>query len=80
MTAVTDEEVIYVPHPDDMDRETFIKHVTARHADSMPDGFDLSADRMTDYVEDCWRRFHERLHRLRTPTHDRYEHDHRLPL
>jgi hypothetical protein len=79
MTAVTDEEVVYVPHPDDMDRETFLKHVAARHSDSMPDGFDLSADRMTEYVEECWRRFHERLHRLRTGPHGGYEHDHRAP-
>jgi hypothetical protein len=66
MTAIIpEEEVVNVPHPDDMDRETFIKHVAARHKDSLPEGHDLTADEMTAYVEECWRRFHERLHRLR---------------
>jgi len=71
-------EIVRVPHPDDMDVETFLKHVKARHADSLPEGFDLTPEEMTEYVEECWRRFHERLHRLRPGPNGGYDHDHKV--
>ena len=74
------EEVVRVPHPDDMDLETFIKHFGARHQDNLPEGYKLSTNGMTPYVEDCWRRYHERFHRLRLGAHGGYDHDHKLPL
>ena len=72
-------EIARVPHPDDMDLELFIKHFAARHADSLPKDYRLSSANMTPYVEDCWRRFHERLHRLRTGPNGGYEHEHKVP-
>lgn len=77
MPEETATEVIRVPHPDDMDTETFCKHFSVRHPESLPEGFTLSPD-MDEYVEECWRRFHERLHRLRLSS-DPYEHAHKLP-
>jgi hypothetical protein len=79
-TVQTLPEVVRVPHPDDMDLITFIKHFGARHADSLPEGYALSPERMTPYVEECWRRFHERLHRLRTGPNGGYDHDHKAPV
>ena len=67
MTTVEDAEIVRVPHPDDMDTETFCKHVNARHAGSLPDGFTLARP-LDGYTKECWLRWHERIHRL--PSYD----------
>lgn len=76
--------LVRVPHPDDMDAETFCKHVNARHAGGLPDGFALSPELTDEYVADCWRRWHERMHRM--PSYDgsgfrkpEFDHTHKEP-
>jgi hypothetical protein len=54
-----------VRNADRMDKETFCLHMTHRHSDSLGGLAVLLPDHMTDYVEECWRRFHERLHAVR---------------
>jgi hypothetical protein len=87
--AAVPEEVpalVRVPNPDDMDDVTFCKHLNARHADGLPDGFTLSTDpELTDeYVAECWRLWHERMHRM--PVYDgsgfrrpEFDHTHKVP-
>jgi hypothetical protein len=77
MTTVQDNEVaerLRLPNPDDMSIVHFFQHMMLRHGDSMPEGFVLRPDAVSAYVEECWRLFHERLHRLRAP--DNYDHRH----
>jgi hypothetical protein len=69
MTTVAEPaEVVRVPHPDDMGTDTFCKHLNARHAHSIPEGFTILPDELDEYTEDCWRLWHERMHRL--PVYD----------
>jgi hypothetical protein len=56
-------EKVRVPNPEDMDLYIFCKHVNYRHGHSLPEGFELSPERMSPYVAECWRRWHERMHR-----------------
>lgn len=67
-------EIITVPSIDDMDNETFLKHMDARHAADVIDG-PLSAhpDRADEWVAP-YRAFHERLHELALP--GQYGHEH----
>lgn len=66
--------VVFVPSTDDMDLETFCSHMSARHAGSLGGQERLSSLHMSEYVEGCWRAFHDKLHEL-YPVE--YEHDHR---
>lgn len=66
--------VIYVPNTDDMDLETFCSHMSARHADSLGGQKRLSPLHMGEYVEKCWRAFHDKLHELYP---NEYTHYHR---
>ena len=36
------------------------KHLNARHAHSIPEGFTILPDELDEYTEDCWRLWHER--------------------
>jgi hypothetical protein len=77
MTTVQDTEEarkLRLPNTEDMSTAHFCGHQNLRHKDNMPEGFVLSPDELTPYVEECWRLFHERLHRLRFP--DDYDHEH----
>lgn len=65
--------VVEVPEAEDMDDETFIKHLELRHAqDTGVEGY------MTRHNIPIWvgmyRTFHERVHRLATP--GQYDHTH----
>jgi len=58
-------ELISVPAAEDMDRETFCKHITARHNEKLGDLKSLKPLFVSGYVEDLWRSFHRQLHNLR---------------
>jgi hypothetical protein len=49
---------------DNMDDETFIKHVNKRHSDTVSD-LKFLWDTGNPDVTEAWRAFHDRLHRLR---------------
>jgi hypothetical protein len=53
-------EKVYVPSADDMDDETFMKHMNLRHYDSI--GGLHSLWLVHPSVTDSWRAFHARLH------------------
>ncbi len=63
MTAETTIPV--VPAADDMDDDTFVLHFNKRHRDSLGGLTALRLQFLTPYVMECYRIFHERLHRVR---------------
>ena len=68
------EEVIEVPHSDDMDDETLIKHIEHRHAqDYRVEGTSVSRNAMEAWIA-VWRAYHDRLHKIATP--GQYDHEH----
>jgi hypothetical protein len=66
-----EDEFITVKNADHMFTDRFIQHMELRHADSL--GGLRYLNFPTDYVEECWRTFHDTLHRLHL-TH--LSHDH----
>lgn len=70
---VVGEEPVSVPLADDMDDETFTKHLEARHAAECK-----IEEYMSRHSVDVWigmyRTFHQRLHRLAVP--GQYDHVH----
>jgi hypothetical protein len=67
-------EQVVVPDADDMDDETFMKHVEARHQAD----YKLGGTTTTRYALQAWigpwRAFHRRLHDLEVP--GQYDHIH----
>lgn len=61
--VVKDDRQVVV-HPDSMDLDTFNKHMTARHSESLGGLKELSLKREGD-VSQAYRAFHRSLHRLR---------------
>jgi hypothetical protein len=57
-----EEEFITVKNADHMLPGRFIQHMELRHRDSL--GGLRYLNFPTDYVEECWRTFHDTLHRL----------------
>lgn len=57
--------VTLVQSAGNMDRVTFCLHMTHRHQDSLGGMTELNPDAQSDYTEELWRTFHDRLHRLR---------------
>lgn len=57
---------------DEMDSVAFAKHMTYRHLDSLG-GLSYLSDSLDEYVEECYRIFHDRLHRIRIDLE--HEHD-----
>jgi len=51
-----------VQSADDMDRETFCLHMTHRHGESLGGMTALNPAAQSDYTEDLWRIFHDKLH------------------
>lgn len=51
-----------VQNADLMDRRIFCLHMTHRHGDSLGGMSELSAETQTDYTEELWRTFHDKLH------------------
>jgi hypothetical protein len=58
-----EEDLITVRNADRMDSETFRKHMDVRHNDE-PSKWRGMGPFPSDYVEDCWRAFHDTIHRL----------------
>jgi hypothetical protein len=61
MEEMTD--IITVRNADDMGPDTFRKHMDYRHRASLG-GLIYLPPFPSDYVEECWRTFHDTLHRL----------------
>lgn len=57
-----------------MDSETFARHFTARHADSLA-GQETLPDNITFEVEQAYRAFHFRLHKTKTRKELKHEHE-----
>ena len=73
------EDVVSVPHPEDMDDETFLKHMDKRHRwDTKVDGESVLFPKST-WTAWCpaYRSFHERLHAIAIP--GQYDHEHLRP-
>jgi hypothetical protein len=60
-----------VANADEMDKSAFAKHMTYRHIDSLG-GLNYLSENLDDYVEECYRIFHDRLHETRIDL----EHEH----
>jgi hypothetical protein len=58
------EDVLKVPHPEDMADDTFYKHMSKRHKDSLG-GMPMVYDMNNPHLTEAWRKFHDRLHEIR---------------
>lgn len=58
-----EQEQVAVRNADDMDSYNFRKHMDFRHSNSLG-GFRRLPPFPNAYVEECWRSFHDTLHRL----------------
>jgi len=54
---------IVVRNADDMDEWNFRKHMSVRHSESLAGQYTLPPF-ASDYVEECYRTFHDTIHRL----------------
>lgn len=81
MTMVEPERAgkVRVPSADDMDLDIFCLHMTARHADSLGGLSRLEPERLNEYVEECYRIFHDKLHGEPLLFHHEFDHEHRKP-
>jgi hypothetical protein len=77
--AQTPPEVVRVPSADDMDLHTFCCHMTLRHADSLGGMPELSPYVQSDYTEELWRTFHDKLHDKKLYPFQKFDHYHRKP-
>jgi hypothetical protein len=73
MTTQDQEQFITVRNADDMDPYNFRKHMELRHPDSLG-GSPRLYPFPSEYVEECWRTFHDTLHRLEL--YGKINHDH----
>ena len=55
---------------DDMDADHLLLHLQHRHPESLVDNVSFF---VSDYVEECYRRFHEKLHEFRTDINHQHE-------
>lgn len=79
MSSSIGGDIAIVPHPDDMDDETFIKHIDKRHRqDTAHDGENILFPKSTwaAWVP-LYRSWHERLHEISIP--GQYDHEHLPP-
>jgi hypothetical protein len=58
---------------EEMDTETFLLHLEHRHPESRPADVAPLEWFVSDYVEECYRIFHNKLHELRVDI--RHEHE-----
>lgn len=73
--AASIAERTIVRNADDMDADTFLKHLRFRHPEYLAGRFPAFA---TEYVEGCYRRYHDQLHGLLDPDFE-VEHEHGRP-
>ena len=72
-----EEKLVLVRSTDDMDRENFCLHMTHRHADSLGGLSELNPATQSDYTEELWRIFHDKLHGpLLRRELDEFDHEH----
>lgn len=76
MTMTRDDagDLVTVQSADRMDRATFCKHMSTRHAEKIADLPGLDPDLLDEYTEACWRAYHRQLHALRLQ--ENVDHDH----
>ena len=73
------ETKVTVPHPEDMDDETFLKHIDKRHRQDTKHNGDnvlFPKSTWTAWVP-LYRSWHERLHAISIP--GQYDHEHLRP-
>jgi len=72
-------DVVTVPHAEDMDDETFLKHIDKRHRqDTKHDGQNVLFPKSTWHAwVPLYRTWHERLHEISIP--GQYDHEHLPP-
>ena len=64
MTPITNSDgKLIVVNADSMEYPIFRKHMSLRHPDSIG-GIESLPDALDEYVEECWRAFHDTVHRL----------------
>jgi hypothetical protein len=66
-------EIVLVQDADEMDTNRFLLHLQHRHPESRPAGTKPIEWFVSDYVEDCYRIFHDKLHELRVDIHHEHE-------
>ena len=74
MTMIA-SELVLVQNADNMDRETFCLHMTHRHAVSLGGLEELNPAAQSDYTEQLWRTFHDRLHSIKMRAELDHEHE-----
>jgi hypothetical protein len=70
MTVAEPEESVglaLVQDADNMDRDTFCLHMTHRHSDSLGGMRELNPLVQSNYTEELWRIFHDKLHSTTSP-------------
>jgi hypothetical protein len=71
-----DRDMVEVPAAEDMDDETFIKHLEKRHADECHIEAPIKHRNGAGWIG-VYRAFHDRLHQIATP--GQHDHEHALP-
>lgn len=66
-------DIVEVPLAEDMDDETFLRHIETRHAKEAKVEKYLHRHAIPAWIG-VYRAFHERLHQIATP--GQYDHDH----
>jgi len=82
MTTVNEEApaLVRVPSADDMDLDTFCRHMGARHADSLGGLTELDPDLLERTgLEELYRTFHDKLHGDPLLFNREFDHRHRRP-
>lgn len=74
MTMIA-SEIVLVQNADRMDRETFCLHMTHRHTDSLGGLKSLDPEALTEYTEELWRTFHDRLSSIKLRSELDHEHE-----
>jgi hypothetical protein len=67
-------EIVIVPSADDMSSDIFVKHMNKRHQESLGGMSELVQRHLNKYVEECYRIFHDRLHKVHVRTVLDHEH------
>lgn len=67
-------EVVSVPKIEEMDDETFLKHLELRHAEEYKIQGEMHRHAIDKWVN-MYRIFHERLHRIAMPGQHDHEHE-----
>jgi hypothetical protein len=74
------QDIPFVVDPDEMTDDNFIAHFEHRHGDQLPnlEGFAHTIYLQPELIE-TYRKFHDRLHSLMTPSMMEEPHEHEAP-